>query len=156
MKYIKLFENTGLDIVSNKFWKMVDWVDWNSAIIGYGKSKTYHSDYQQWYEQAQYRLFSKYSFDEIQEFKNEYTEIYYNLYDHFEYIMNICQCSDDGFMDLISSIIGKGKECVKKCIKDPQLVIKMSKEDDYMENFGYLFNVDEEEYWEILAKKYNL
>lgn len=153
MKYIKLFENIDItQIVSNKFWKMVNIVDWTSVIEGYRKSPTYHADYVNWYEQAQGRLYSNYTFDEVREFGEEYKDIDYKLYDEFNSISDKCHVSDDGYTDLISSIVGKGKEWVKKCVKEPKLVIKMGKKNDYMENFGYLFGVSQDEYWNIFAK----
>jgi hypothetical protein len=73
--------------------------------------------------------------------------------------------SDDGYSDLLSSIIGKGKEFTNKCIEDIKYFIQFTKDDDFVENFGYIFNVHEIEYWEIRSefdplikstRKYNL
>jgi len=153
MKYIKLFETVDITkSVSDNFWKMVDIVDWSVVIEGYRKSPTYHVDYVNWYEQAQSRLYIEYSFQQVRNFNWEYDEIYYILYGRFDELD--CNVSDDGYTDLISSVIGKGREWVKKCIKNPKLVQEMGAADGYMENFGYLFSVEEKDYWRILNKYY--
>jgi hypothetical protein len=152
MKYIKLFESDITDMVSDEFWTMVDIVDWGAVIKGYRKSPTYHQDYVNWNDQAKGRLYVNYPYDKVKNFKHEYLKIYYELYDKFDGLD--CGVSDDGYTDLISSVVGKGKEWVKKCIENPNLVENMGRQDKYMENFGYLFSVSKEDYWKILDKYY--
>jgi len=75
--------------------------------------------------------------------------------------------SDDGYSDLLSTIVGMGKRFTEMCIEDTDKFIEVAEKDDFIENFGYLLQIDEDEYWEIIqkfdpnnirlaAKKYNV
>lgn len=174
MKYIKTFEDLrkkpDLDIVGSEFWKMVKIVDWKSVIEGYKKHLTIDEKYRDFYKDAQKRLYSKYEFDQIENFGDVCHMIYQQLYEYFEPIWlsdsyNDVMPSDDGYFDLLSSMIGLGKKFTQKCIDNDYYFVKMAKDDFYVENFKYLFDVDEKEYDEIRAeadpvwgavKKYNV
>jgi hypothetical protein len=151
---ITLFENyrnrPNIDLDLD-FWKMVDYVNWNQLIKTY---KLYpisdeHSDY---FQKLQYKLYKKYDYVKIQNFCNIYNDIYYELYDYFESLMNKLNVSDDDYTDVISSIIGKGKNFTEHCISDDNVIINMVKTDDYVGNFGYLLEIDYDEYKELLTE----
>jgi len=57
--------------------------------------------------------------------------------------------SDDGYWDLLSSIIGFGKKFVIKCINNKMEFVEVAEKDNYIENFSYLFQISEKEYNEI-------
>jgi len=165
------FENTpDVNSVSDKFWEMVEVANWNAVVKGYKGNPIVREDRQDFYKQAQNRIYSKYTFKEIENFNNEYHKIYTQVYNYFEPIWldekySDVMPSDDGYTDLISSLIGKGKKYTKICIEHTGFFIQMARDDDYVENFGYILNVDEDEYWEIKeefdpllkdVRKYNL
>jgi hypothetical protein len=157
---IILFEkfNNKPDInsLSPEFWKMVRLVNWKGAIKLYktiGDQKL-RDDY---WEQMQKKLYTTYEYDEIKEFENEYHTFYIQLYDYFKPIWhdkkyNYIIPSDDGYSDLLSSVIGKGKTFTKACIDNIDIFIKMTEDDDYMENFVYLLQIDFNEYANIRSK----
>lgn len=161
------FENKpNLNSVSEDFWNMVRIADWNSVIEGYKKNPTIDELHRNFFKDAQGRIFLKYSFDQIKQFEIEYDNIYYDIYDYFEKTWlddkyRRFMPSEDGYVDLISSVIGKGKSFLQKCIDNKNIFIKMAKnDDDYAENFKYLLIVDQEEYEKIkfdyMGKSYNL
>lgn len=161
---IIIFENfknkPNVNLASPEFWKMVKIANWNAVITFYKKnpSSFFRSSLKDktpsFYEQAQNRIYSEYSFEEVKNFRENYYFIFYRLYDYFEKIWlnkryDKFMPSDDGYSDLISSVIGKGKTFTKECIDVPNVFIKMAKNNDYVENFGYIFDADENEYWEV-------
>jgi hypothetical protein len=162
---IVLFEkfNNKPDVnsLNPEFWKMVRLANWKGAIKIF-KSNTSMNSYSQakkdeYWEQMQGRLYMKYEYDKIKEFEKEYHRIYIQLYDYFNSTWldkkyYSIMPSDDGYSDLLSSIIGKGKTFTKSCIDNIDNFIKMAKDDDYMENFVYLLQIDFNEYAEIKSK----
>ena len=158
-----------INSVSTEFWKMVQIANWKSMIRTYQKGLS-NIPYMLLLEQPKKRLYLRYDFNEIVRFLPQYDTIYFQLYDYFENILNDKKYEDfrpgdDGYTDLISSVVGKGKTFVKKCIDNPELFIDMARDDDYVENFRYLLQIDEKEYGEIKSKydplyrdtrKYNL
>ena len=168
-----LGENPMTDITP-EFWKMVRTVKWNSIIKAHKEhSKNYWNIINTQknpkrfdaIKLGQKNLYFKYELQEILKFKDEYDKLYQRLYEYFWAVSDRCDVSDDGYTDLISSVIGKGKTWVQKCINDPELVVNMGENGDYLENFGYLFLTAEEDYWNIKCKydpfcrdvrKYNL
>ena len=172
---ITLFENyrkkPDLNSVSPEFWKMVKIANWNVVMKGYKNNPIVRQDRLDFYKKAQNRIYSKYTFKEIEKFNGEYHVIYTQVYDFFSNIWlddkyASITVSDDGYSDLISSVVGKGKTWVDKSINNVENFVQMMKNRDYVENFGYLFQVDEDEYNQILdefatplqrkIKKYNL
>jgi hypothetical protein len=177
MKYLRKFEKyenkPDVNSVSSEFWKMVRIANWNKVIIGFNDNSISYEERRLFYKQCQGRIYSKYSYDEVINFRKDYDIIYKQLYKYFEDLWlrkdpnfkNGLPVSDDGYTDLISSIIGKGKLFVKNAIRNKKLVIDMANNDDYAENFGYQLNIDKDEYVEIREefdplyrdmKKYNL
>jgi hypothetical protein len=177
MKHLKTYEKLSqhrskipnLDIVDPEFWKMVKIVDWKSVIEGYEKNIP-HNEKRDFYKDAQKRLCSNYEFEQIKKLEIECHKIYTQVYNYFESIWlddkySKIMPSDDGYTDLISSMVGLGKKFIQKCIDNDYYFIKMAKDDFYVENFTYLFYVDYKEYSEIraeadplwgAAQKYNL
>lgn len=164
-----------LDIVGEDFWKMIRVVDWKSIISSYKRNNEIiikggkGVDYMLLLEEAKKRLYLKYEYNEVVKFKDDYDKIFFQLYDFF----NIWKDKkyrdespgDDGYSDILSSIIGRGKTFIKKCINDVEIVYNMSKNTDYMENFRYILSANKREYDEIRSKydpfyanitKYNL
>lgn len=154
---ITLFENyrnrPNIDLDFD-FWKMVDYVNWNQLIKMYNlyPVSDEHSDY---FQKLQYKLYKKYDFAKIQKFCTIYNDIYYELYDYFEHFiedMKPVRISYDDYSDIISSIIGKGKVFTEHSISDDNVIINMVKNDDYVGNFGYLLQIDYDEYKEVLTE----
>lgn len=174
MKYIKTFEDLrkkpDLDIFDPEFWKMVKIADWKSVIEGYKKHPIIDKKHKDFYRDAQKRIYTKYNFEQIQNFGDDCHMIYQQLYEYFKPIWlsdtyNNVMPSDDGYWDLLSSMVGLGKKFTQKCIDNDYYFVKMAKDDFYVENFSYLFNINEDEYDEIraeadplwgAAKKYNV
>ena len=170
---IKLFENFNrypkVNVASREFWKMVTLVNWKDVINSSKKTVTGYKS-QESFNNAQKRLVTNYEYEQIKDFIHEYRNIYNSLSDFLEDIWfdnryKNFMPSDDGYSDLISSIIGKGKLFTKKCIENPQVFVDMAKNDDYVENFIYLLQITEPEYIELRSKydplfrdmyKYNL
>lgn len=158
---ITLFENyikkqkPDVESVNPELWKMIKIADWDKVIKGYKKHPILGSNLRKdFFKQSQFRIYSKYSFQEIHNFYIEYHNFYMQVYHYFEDIWldpkySDIMPSDDGYTDLISSVIGKGKEFTKKCIDNTDIFIKTAKNDDYVENFGYMLQIDENDYWEI-------
>jgi hypothetical protein len=171
-KFATYKDKPDVNKLSPEFWKMTRVANWNLTIKQYLKDRPAANLFSgdNYYELAQFRIYSKYEFEQIREFYIEYHEFYLKLYDYFfdlwsspahHYIMP----SDDEYLDMISSIIGRGKTFTKKCINDPQLFINMAQNDDYIQNFGDILSVDRNEYDNVKAKydpyfndirKYNL
>jgi hypothetical protein len=154
----KIFENKeikpNVNSVSPEFWKMVKIADWKSVIKGYHEHPTIDQTHRDFFKNAQARIYTKYDFYQIKQFDAECYLIYQQLYDYFKPIWlddkyNDYMPSDDGYSDLISSIIGLGKTFTNSCVNDTNKFLKMAKDDYYVENFTYLFEIDENEYAEI-------
>jgi hypothetical protein len=155
-----------IDCVSDDFWKMVKTANWGAVIKGYKDNPIIDKYHRDFLEHAKARVYLKYSYNQIRKFRPEYDIIYFKLYDWFQddWLDGAFNVGEDGYGDLISSVIGKGKTFVKKCVKNSNLVIDLSEDDNYAENFCYILTDDEEEYTEIKtkydpllrdAKKYN-
>lgn len=187
MKYLKLFEKLDysdveraknpstpelLSGISPEFWKMCIKSKWGSTIIN---CKSDQSNNKEEKDKAAGRVYTNYSFQEVRKFNDEFNILYKKLYEYFKpYWLGEVSgfkggfgVSDDGYWDLLSSIIGKGKVWTIKCIRNPKLPVLMVINDEYLENFQYILNVGENEYYriqnwymEILfnddLKKYNL
>lgn len=163
-EYIK---KPDINSVSNEFWKMVRIANWNTVIKGYKENPIIDQTHKDFLQLARFRIYSKFSLNEIRKFREEYDVIYFQLYDWFfsTFSEGNFNLSDDGYTDFISSIIGKGKTFIKKCIKNNNLVLEMAKSEDYAESFLYLLVCNERLYDDIKAKydpffrdvrKYNL
>jgi hypothetical protein len=154
IKFDKYKDMPTTDCVSNEFWKMVRTANWSAVIKGYKDNPIIDKTHRDFLEQAKARIYLKYSYDEIIKFSLEYNKIYSSLYEWFEdeWMDGVFNVHDDGYGDLISSVIGKGKTFAKKCIKNSNLVIDLSEDDNYAENFSYLLMNGENHYNEIKAK----
>ena len=142
-----------LNSVSDEFWKMVDIADWNAVIKGYSENPIIDDEHRNFLNEAKFRVYNKYTFNQVQEFHKEYQNIYYKIYEYFElYFMDGehgVSLGGDSYTDLMSSVIGKGKDFLTRCIEDYELVTQMAKNNDYAENFEYIFMVSEKEYIDI-------
>ncbi len=153
MKYLKTFERVGdysiLNGVSSEFWKMVRISKWNKGIIEVNKDVY---DYNKILNRIRGNVYVKYEYHDILKFYNEYTKLNDKLYTYFDKFHNKYDygVGDDGFGDLLSSVIGKGLTFTKNAIKNPKLLSGMK----YMENFEYILHVNYSEYYEI-RKKYD-
>ena len=150
-------EKPDVNIVSSEFWRMVKIANWKLVIEGFRSHPTIDQTHRDFYKDAQKRIYTKYDFNKIEEFDDECHEICQQLYDYFYDIWldekyNDVMPSDDGYTDLISSVVGLGKRFVTAIINDTDKFVKMAKNNYYAENFTYLFIVDENEYSEIRAE----
>lgn len=161
------FRMPDLNLVSKEFWKMTTVSNWKKVIVDYGKLQ---KEYDRFYsnaneldkkckevkEKSAARIYKKYSYQEVRKFRFEYDKIYGELYNYFKGIWlsdeNEYGPSDDGYSDLLSSMIGSGKRFTNSCINEPMKFIDMAKNRSYVENFGYKLNPDKEEYDEIRSK----
>jgi len=184
MKHLKLFEahnskvNELLDGISPDFWKMVNTAKW-WLVINAGREFYNKVDTQGIKKEAEKRckarIYTNYEYERVKHFHDEMHILYKRLHEYFKpYWLGEKKLpgyrdgysvSDDGYWDLLSSVIGKGKLWVIKCIKDPSLPAEMVKTHNYAENFSYLLNVDKNDYDEIRfefdplyreTEKYNL
>lgn len=170
---IKIFEEfkirPNVNAASPEFWKMVTLVDWKDVINSSKKTKTGFKS-KDAYDNAVKRLVTNYDYMQIKDFIYDYNRIFNSIADYFEDIWldedyRNFMPTDDGYTDLISSIIGKGKRFTKKCIENKEEFINMAKKYDYAENFEYLLQITESQYVELRSKydplfgdmnKYNL
>jgi len=171
------FRLPDLNLVSKEFWKMTTVSNWKKVIIDYNKTqKNYYSDPQEVNEKCKEikeksaaRVYKKYSYSQVKDFYKEWNIIYGQLYKYFEPIWlsdeNKYGPSDDGYYDLLSSMVGSGKIFVKSCINEPRKFVEMAKNNAYVENFSYMLNVRKDDYYKIKEKydpffrdvrKYNL
>ena len=161
-----------LKIINNNddFWKMVDYINWYN-ITNFGK--TNGTSYHMYIARKKFKIFmnKKIRIEKLNKVNSKIFKsqddifIYYKLtydkilkmtHDYFYdlWLTGKLNVSDDGYWDLLSSVIGLGKDFIINCIKDENVLIKMADDDYYSENFSYIFKVDEKEYLE-LKEKYN-
>jgi hypothetical protein len=167
-----------IDYINNidpEYWKMVDIADWKKVIEGYlNGSKYVNSDsdinHRDFFEQAQGRIYTKYDYDKILYFEDISHKLSMKLYDYFQSVWlddkyDSFMPSDDGYTDLISSVVGLGKDFLIKCVKNADEFVEIARKEFYIENFFYLFSQSEKDYNEIRSKydplwgdtrKYNL
>lgn len=144
------FRIPDVNSVSKEFWKMTTVANWKLVVAKYHKnSMMSHLIYKDLLLGAKKRICKKYTYDEFMAFEKDYQKIYYQLYDDFEDISESGYVGDDGYGDLLASIIGCGKMFTKKCIYDHKLVLEIAKKNGYVEGFQYLFNISKNEFDEI-------
>lgn len=132
-----LYRRRIIDVIKDPnneiFWEFVDFVKW-PKFIGDKEIKI------NWDE---LRKIVKDKFGDLKEYKRIYELLYGDLKDYFDPVSlddkTEIKTGDDGYTDLISSIIGNGKDFILKSLYDDDVIIGMVKNDDYRENFGYLF-----------------
>lgn len=165
MKYLKIFETKNprtpelLSGISPDFWEMCRKSKWWLAIRNCKRDQSNNEEYRKHKDRAAGRVYINYSFEEVRKFNDEFDILYKRLYEYFKpYWLgekklpgykNGYGVSDDGYWDLLSSIIGKGKTWTMKCIRDPKLPAEMAENNDYLENFQYILNIDENEYHKV-------
>jgi len=143
---------------SDDFWNFIRVVDWNKII----KTKDEFENKDKEEElKLKIRVFKNFEYNTLMNFKNEYDKLIEELYLYFKptWLDNKYSAfmpSDDGYLDLISSIIGKGEFFINRCINYHKLFIDMAKNNKYVENFGYIFQTSWKEYDEINTKYYPL
>ena len=135
-----------IDWVSPQFWDMVKIVGWSKIPRWTGRGDVHPSDV------AKKILITNYPLVKIKEFEEEYRKLHKELQ---QYFWPLCKkgwlgVSDDGYDDLISSVIGAGKTFTKACMTDDKLLIEFYTDNKYKENFGYIFHMDD--YWKIVKE----
>ena len=121
-----------MENIEDRFWEMVDQVNWIRNPI-YNNSEElvlkYISPNFSWEEYIQFsELYKKY-----------YGELSRSLFNHWISLSEY-SVSDDGYTDVISSMIGSGKNFYYSSFSSIDLFINMIKSNNYRENFGYLFH----------------
>ena len=129
------------------FWKIVDKINWKLVMeekTDVTKERLYNAINQfnrkSKLDQIENRDFHKI---EIEELKKYYLKLLKLLEYYFQPVWlsdAVNGPSDDGYWDLRSSIIGFGKEFLLESLNDDQLFIDMIQDNNYAENFGYIFN----------------
>ena len=143
---------------SDEFWKFITVANWNKII----KTKDEFENKDKEEElKLKIRVFKNFEYDTIMNFRKEYDKLTEELYLYFKptWLDNKYSKfmpSDDGYFDLISSVIGKGEFFIKRCINNHKLFADMAKNNEYVENFGYIFQTTWKEYDEINTKYYPL
>lgn len=133
---------------------MVKIANWEKSIKEYQRNE----DFLGILNFARFRIFYEYNYEQVSEFYEEYYELYQKVYKYFNPFYDIIfkVGGDDTWSDFLSSVIGRGKDFLINAINNPISLKGM----DYMENFGYLLLVDEDEYYNIKfdgsIEKYNL
>lgn len=127
------------EIENPKFWEIVDTIDWRKLIKGGWKHSDYHKD--NYVEKAK-QILHTFNDNDIKNAEDVYKNLKDHLMDYFEtiWLSNKWGPSDDGYWDLISSMIGFGKDHVLSALNDDDVFLDMSEFDKYAENFGYIFN----------------
>jgi len=171
MKHLKKFEQLNITTsVSPNFWEMVEIADWKSVIEGYRDNPTINDTHRDFYKKAQERVYLRYDYPQIKKFETECRLLYNLLQEYFKPVWldeanNAVMPSDDGYWDLVCSVIGLGEKFVESCINNTDLFVDMAKNDYYAENFYYLLQIGEKKYVEIRSsidpyyndmKKYNV
>ena len=136
-RIMDLYRDRVLDTLNDKdndfFWNLVEFVNWSEFINN--KDKIDFDDLREKVETE---------FGDINEYHRVYELLKRNLTEYFEPVVlndeTESQTGDDGYIDLISSIIGKGKDFIGEILKDDDILINMVKNKGYRENFGYIFN----------------
>ena len=87
--------------------------------------------------------------DILERWDDEFTEGFREHCDAFEHALYekveryerandvSCECGDDGFGDLLSHMVGLGKEYFEACMADPSIVVERGQRSDYVEKFSY-------------------
>lgn len=119
---------------NKEFWRFVDCINWQNYITN---GERYHTE-----EVILKHVAPNFTWEEYSSFEKIYKDMYHELTDRFHDTWlsdnyNFMP-SDDGYTDLISSIIGKGYDFYSNI--DVDKFVKMAKDNDYLENFGYLFH----------------
>ena len=127
-----------------KFWGVVDAINWQKLIKGSWKNVAYHQD--QYVEKGKEILLT-FDVETVQYVEDKYNKLYDNLSKYFQSIWlsdsNREGPSDDGYTDLMSSMVGFGKDFVIAALNSPRSVfMDMATNDKYAENFGYIFHKD--------------
>lgn len=121
-------------IIFPEFWKFVECINWQQYITD---NKRYNTE-----EIILTKVAPNFTWEEFASFELIYKELYHELTDRFHDIWLSDEYdfmpSDDGYTDLISSIIGKGWDFYSNV--NEKDFIKMANNRDYLENFGYLFH----------------
>jgi hypothetical protein len=155
------FQMPDVNSVSREFWKMTTVVNWKKVIVDYKNADKFSSSNREVNENrkkikelAQKRLCLKYEYEQIKNFEKELQYMYKQLYLYFKksWLDGKIDVSDDGYWDLLTSVIGSGKKFTKECLWNPKILSDMAKKNNYVENFSYLFTIDEKEYIEIKSK----
>jgi hypothetical protein len=116
---------------SDLLWELADLIDWRSLPKRINK------------EQLVSKMKKKFDTEQILKIKKEYKSLEDQLKDYFQMVWlddNFPWLSDDSYWDVISTIIGNGKEFCLKAVNDDDVFYDMAKNDEYKENFSYLFS----------------
>ena len=127
-----------LDIINDKdnekLWDLTTFVDWPKFIKDRDEKINF--------DELRGKVEEK--FGDLTDFSRIYHLIYDKLKEYFEVVWleddSKLHVSDDSYTDLISSIVGNGKDFIKRTLNDDDVVLNMVKNNEYRENFGYIFN----------------
>jgi len=160
--YLENKNNNSLKNISEDFWKMTEIADWQDFINNMKKPGAKYNDE---LEKVRGRIYKNFELYDINDFYLQCSDLYDFLKNKFKNIIKELNISNDSYDDLISSIIGLGKNYVENALKDINFIKKMVSDDNYYENFRYILTVSKTNYHEIRCKydpiyrdmlKYNL
>ena len=154
MKHVIGYNESNISKISEDFWKMVEVAEWKKVIDGYIDNPIIDEKHKNVFKKCQFRIYDKFSYREIIKFKKEYNIVYLYLLGFYQNKLddvypNIKIGYSDRHIDLISSIIGLGKNFVKRSLDNPEIFVRMLENDYYAENFVYILDISEKEYWDI-------
>lgn len=127
MKYLETYEETNRHLTEDELWEMIESFEWEKD-----------HDYERIQELV--KKLPKNIYNQLYEF---YNDKLYDLMDKYEY--NWLEepgftVSDDGWGDLTSEVVGRGKKFYNNITVDK--LEKMADDYDYEEKFGYSFQID--------------
>ena len=150
MRYIKTFENFDDNLhkaiksslkyhASDEFWEFVERIDWENYDYN-ERPRRYDA---QWVIP---RVAPIFSWEEFQGFETEYKRLESYVMMKFESVWlgdPGIEVSDDGWTDLVSSVIGYGKKWFLSIIMDDSgsKLRQQGNSDNYRENFSYIFHI---------------
>jgi hypothetical protein len=155
---ITIFENfekttkPNLNNYSEDLFRLIQIADWQQVINKNNNRELKEIEI----EKMKGRIFKKFEYEDFINLSTEYLKLEKELKKYFTSLWlsqdNPLNVSDDGYWDLISSIIGKGKIFINDCINDKNILIDMAKKENYSENFSYIWQTTYKEYVNIRSK----
>ena len=117
---------------SVNYWKVLEFADWKNC-----------KDYELIGKRMR-QVFAPETLDKAEAFYNsKLDELQRVLEDHAEKKTgdrnDYFGLSDDSFWDLRAHIIGLGEKFYQSVLENPEIAKKMADQDDFEENFGYIF-----------------
>lgn len=122
-------------------WQIIDECDWKN-LSKINKDDSIYDDFEEAENKLKEKLKEKYTIKQLRMVNELIREKRFKLQDILESFTDdnsYFDVTDDSFYDLTTHIVGLGKKEYDKVCKDPELARKRSLNNDYRENFEYIF-----------------